>query len=354
MRKSAKRKIYLLIFMFIAAFFVLKQIRSKGPGPKKAPSTTEVMVAVRDLSPGSVLDESDIAWQEEASKSLPRGAVKKFRSKRVLGNMRVMSPIYEGDIILMKYLRNSSASWDNVTPGMAVHAFKINANKGIGSMLKPNMFVRVLYVENEKIVVVIEHARVIAVKAHSPVMQPLLKKMTKDLKPEHLNTDVLDKIGDDSLLKDPKDIEDDDVIIEVTPQMAQMLSIEHGGHYVIIPIKYHPRMITPNSPYAIGDIGRTFMPINSKGNKVIRTIRGNDISFQNLHGGVIPREELAERPVEPPYPKFKDEPKKQKVISKPKAPSKTKPPYRLLDKTRLKVNPFRKPNLILKQQLEDK
>ena len=321
MRKSARKKIIILFLGMLAFVFIFKALKSQKrstqpvvkteikPAAKKPKVDKQVSVRVAkvDLHPGDQLTQDLYSWRSMAENKVPVGAITNSMRGFELDGKVVTFPIKKNAAILVSNLSSVNAGWETVTPGMAVHAFKINANRGIGAIIQPNTYVRVLYTEAGKTVVVIDHARVIGIIINNPPKQTY--------KPGEAPAN----------LPDPKDLVDDDAFIEVTPQMAQMLAIDHGGKFALIPIKYHPELVTPVFPYNVGDLSRTYLPANSKsGHKIIRSIKGDKVIFHNVYDGTIDRKELEKSPVTPKKP----------TVKLPDERLPLKPPYRLVEEVK--------------------
>lgn len=320
MRKSSKKK---LIFIILVAFATIFFVRKSTPKVRVVEKTkviekkqaekieyVQILVAAYDLNAGVRLMPKDTKWKKIDKRNLDSMMIDKEKFKIAVKNKVTNNFLKKGAIIYISDLTDFNNSIHNLTPGMAIHSFKVNSSRGIGHIIKPHSYVRIIYVKDGKSVVIVDQARVLSVKVNSPLFPYYSKKNQKEYNHKFASLD-------------PSTLVDDDVFVEVTPQLAQVLSLNKEGEFVLIPIKYHPKSIVPGIPYHKDDLSRTFFT-NAKrpGAKYIKTIRGDKVTFKDISHSPLSKGDLSERPVE--------EKKKENT----KVEKKLKPPYRLSPKVR--------------------
>lgn len=266
MRRSAKNKILLLCFLFVGTIFVLRTLSPKKEPQKvsqiKAPAsknvkTYEVLVAKEDINAGDEITYYNITRKKIDAQEMFPGFVTVKASKDILGKKIAKVDLKAGDFIDRGILGSSHDEWGMVKPGMSVKSIEMKVNEGIGSILKPGMIVRIIYNEEGKNASIIDSARVIIVRGQKNA--------------DEENTSAKEE-----------------VFIEVTPQLAQMLALPHKGNFTLIPIKKHPDPKVPDGYYKSDDISKMlFSSQNKKPQRsVIRSIRGNKIDFVDVENKI--------------------------------------------------------------------
>lgn len=190
-------------------------------------------------------------------------------SRRVLGKKITNMAIKKGGFIDSSVLSDSNDEWGLVQPGMSVKSIAMSVNEGIGAILKPGMIVRIIYNEEGKNASIVDSARVILVRG-------------RPIKGE-INVIGVDPKEKDIYKNSIK--EKEEVFIEVTPQVAQMLALPHKGSFTLIPIKKHPDANVPDGYFQSGDMSKILFSGDNKKTQrsVIRSIRGDKIEFIDLN-----------------------------------------------------------------------
>ncbi len=142
----SKRLLSVLVFALVvslgASVLIYRLVASKMTTTAK-PTTTEVMVAAKNLPVGTMIGEADLksgAW----SGSLPPGAV--LKKEDALGR-GVVASIYEGEPILDSRLAAKGAGAGlaaTIPPGMRAVAIRVNDVVGVAGFVVPGMRVDIL------------------------------------------------------------------------------------------------------------------------------------------------------------------------------------------------------------------
>ena len=142
----SKRLISVLVFALVvstgATLLVYKLFSSRMSAEAK-PSTTQVMVAARNMPVGTMIGETDLktgAW----SGSLPAGAV--LQKEDAIGR-GVVAAIYEGEPVSESRLAAKGAGAGmaaTIPPGMRAVAIRVNDVVGVAGFVVPGQHVDIL------------------------------------------------------------------------------------------------------------------------------------------------------------------------------------------------------------------
>ena len=142
----SKRLLSVLAFALVVslgATFVVYRLISSQMSTNAKPSTTQVMVAARNLPVGTMIGESDVKTGEWSG-SLPATAV--LRKEDALGR-GVVASIYEGEPLLGSRLAAKGAGAGlsaTIPPGMRAVAIRVNEVVGVAGFVVPGQRVDIL------------------------------------------------------------------------------------------------------------------------------------------------------------------------------------------------------------------
>lgn len=126
-----------------AASYIVYRLAGVPRNTVKAVPATQLVVASRDLEPGTIVKEEDLkmaAW----TGSLPPGSILK---KASVLNRGVVSSIYQGELVTENRLAADGSGGGlavTIPPGMRACAVKVNDVVGVAGFVTPGMRVDVL------------------------------------------------------------------------------------------------------------------------------------------------------------------------------------------------------------------
>ena len=149
----------------VAALVVALIMQAMVPEPQQAVQTitqeapkSEVLVAARDLEMGSVLDSTDMRWQDWPTDAIFTGAVTRDGLEDPNTDMplegRLRRSIVEGEPIMQRALVSESDGnfiAATLSDGMRAMAININAQSSVGGFVKPGDMVDIIMTYNVSI-----------------------------------------------------------------------------------------------------------------------------------------------------------------------------------------------------------
>jgi len=131
------------LVLSVTASYLVYQTISSRPSTAKVPQTVNLVVAARDLAPGTLIHETDLkmaAWLGP----LPRGSLGKRDAFLSRG---VVSPIYEDEPVTENRMSPKGSGGGlaaTIPPGMRACAVRVNEVVGVAGFVVPGMRVDVL------------------------------------------------------------------------------------------------------------------------------------------------------------------------------------------------------------------
>lgn len=264
-RATKKRLLFFIIIIAVLYYFVGDKFLQ--------PKSVAVLVAKSNLKKGDFLSSNNTLWKSVLAKDLSDKVSISY--KKNLSKMVVLRSIPAGEFILKKYVETKSSS--SLSPGMAVHAFKVDVTSGIGRLLKVGQSVRVVYVHDGTANTIINKTKVIDI--YTPKTPKIFEEIIeKDSKSKSKKTNTKQK-------PTPKKYDNtvlSDVYVEVDLEMSQMLALDHKGKFILIPVS-----LNLDDSGVVGSIGKQdfynrLFNLNKKKGR-IKSIRGGEVTYDGDH-----------------------------------------------------------------------